>query len=120
MLLALPSESKNCTSVRWVVPAASLDGTLAPMPMVDVAEAVPPTRLRFTEARKSVEMMFWLATLRFLLAGITAPAALVGHPCRKKPEVLRRNPSLSWKNEPARVNRNWLVMVGLLASLTMK
>ena len=50
-MAALPRESKNCTSVLWVVPTVSFAGRLAPMPIVLVADAVPPTWLRFTVAR---------------------------------------------------------------------
>ena len=121
MLAALPRESKNCTSVVWMTPSKSFAGRLAPMPMLLVAVAVPPTRLRFTVVKKSVETMFWLAMVVVaVLVGITLPPASTGHACRKKPAVLRRNPSLSWKKEPARVYRNSLVMVGVFASLTIK
>ena len=118
--VGLPKESKNCTSVLRVVPAASLDGRLAPMEILLVADAVPPTRLRFTVSRKSLEITFWLEIDMVLLDGITTPEGSVGQPCRKKPAVLRRNPSLSWKNEPARVNRYSSVMVATAASLTTK
>ena len=55
---------------------------MTPILMFDVAVAVPPTRFKFTVAKKSVEMTFWFGIVSAVLFVVTVPSAVVGQACK--------------------------------------